>query len=329
MSNNIVLITLCLLGLGAFALGFSEKTVKEDWAIPGFGFSSVSQIGLKEAPNNQQFSRSASQNFSHGPEYSPNFAETPKYTSAILGSNPVVQGSQFVSYPSYQQSTPLRSPSLALPPMIKYKPPTLNEMGITNAYKCGESQESTIKEPYVNRTDLNDSYTKKDMFESYDNPNPKVGCGPFAAGNYNQVVCANSQPLVDAIENTIEVAGDDGQLKKMVAFDRPITVPTKAGRFRQKGVADYIRGDPAIAPNNFGWFQSSAKPAETLLSGAMNVLCGRNEQSDDFANFMKSYGSLSTTFGGVEWKKPEYNAMSMKSYQNGGIQDTASVVAFA
>lgn len=62
-------------------------------------------------------------------------------------------------------------------------------------------------------------------------------------------------------------------------YDRTIFAPLK--RRNANVFADYIRGDLAITPNRFGWFDTPAIPSVDLVKGAMSILSGASIDSED------------------------------------------------
>ena len=67
-----------------------------------------------------------------------------------------------------------------------------------------------------------------------------------------------------------------GQEGEPIVYDRYI-IANRNNRLRAQG--DPIRGDLPIAKTNTGWFQTSAKPDESLNPGAINVMAGHDNET--------------------------------------------------
>jgi len=93
--------------------------------------------------------------------------------------------------------------------------------------------------------------------------------------------------------------GADGQVTQPVVYDRYIYANQKS---RLRALGDPIRGDLAIAPCNYGWFNPAVNPVTDLHEGAMNVLGGvSNSTANALAElqFVTS-GGLEKISGGVD-----------------------------
>ncbi len=69
---------------------------------------------------------------------------------------------------------------------------------------------------------------------------------------------------------------------------------------RLRGQGDPVRGDLPITPDtsHCGWFSSRhANPAQTLATGAMNVLAGANESSQALQKLLTSTSTISSVGG--------------------------------
>lgn len=195
-----------------------------------------------------------------------------------LGSSQVTTN-DYVSYPNFDQSVMAPSPSLNLPAHIRYNPPSLNTMGIT---------ENFVPPRQMNNMDYAGVV---ENYMSTDNNNPTPSSG-YAAGNYNKAVKEASEASKLPI-GSME-AGQGAPAENVMMFDRYMIVPGKsAGRFnRGNGIVDRIRGDLPICvdPCQKGWFQSPGNPSQ-LTVGALGVIGGSGEQANAITNFTKLYGA--------------------------------------
>lgn len=185
----------------------------------------------------------------------------------------------YVSYPGFQQSVSAPSPSLNLPAQIRYNPPSLNTMGVTENFvpprQMSNMDYAGVVENYMS-TDSN-------------NPSPPSG---YAAGNYDQAV--NEAAEASKLPIGSMEAGQGAAPENVMMFDRYMIVPGKsAGRFnRGNGIVDRIRGDLPICvdPCQKGWFQSPGNPSQ-LTVGALGVIGGSGDQANAISNFTKLYGA--------------------------------------
>lgn len=230
-----------------------------------------------------------------------------------LGSG-MVTGNDYVSYPNFNQTITAPSPSLGLPAQIRYNPPSLNEMGITENFSCN------------NRPVSNQTIVENYMSMDQSNPNPGAG---YAAGNYNKaikdVIADSNQSALVVSGRGVEDAGSSSD--NVVIFDRYMVVPGKsAGRFnRGNGIVDRIRGDLPVCvdPCQKGWFASPGSPAD-LTVGALSVIGGGGEQANAVANFKQMYGGQLANLpssGGTDAKMnmisqvtPTNNTVSVKAF---------------
>ncbi len=199
-----------------------------------------------------------------------------------LGSSQVT-GDSYVSYPNFEQSVPQPSPSLNLPAQLRYNPPSLDKMGITEAFQCNR--------PMTNMDHAN----VVEGFMSMDQTNPNPGAG-YAGGNYNTVVAdAENSKSATNLQTQLPVGTMDSQGENTMLFDRSITVPGKAaGRFnRGNGIVDRISGDLPVCvdPCQKGWFASPGKPSD-LAIGALSYIGGEGSASNELTNFVQINGGL-------------------------------------
>ena len=199
-----------------------------------------------------------------------------------LGSSQVT-GDNYVTYPNFEQSVTQPSPSLNLPAQIRYNPPSLDKMGITESFQCNR--------PMSNMDHAN----VVEGFMSMDKTNPNPGAG-YAYGNYNTVVAdAEKSKTASSVQSQLPVGTMDSQGENTMLFDRYITVPGKAaGRFnRGNGIVDRIRGDLPVCvdPCQKGWFASPGKPSD-LAIGALSYIGGDGSASNELTNFVQINGGI-------------------------------------
>ena len=199
-----------------------------------------------------------------------------------LGSSQVT-GDSYVSYPTFEQSVPQPSPSLNLPAQLRYNPPSLDKMGITEAFQCNR--------PMTNMDHAN----VVEGYLSMDKTNPNPGAG-YAYGNYNTIVSdADKSKMATNFQTQLPVGTMDSSSENTMLFDRYITVPGKAaGRFnRGNGIVDRIRGDLPVCvdPCQKGWFASPGKPSD-LTIGALSYIGGEGSASNELTNFVQINGGI-------------------------------------
>lgn len=286
MSNTMMLSVLGFLGIASIYLSMkNEENIRENYGGGDAGGMPSRLVNFKQtmvAPtkNVKEFQDGQSNNIQ--------FQDVPRGQHAgLLGSAPVTK-QPFVSFPNYSQSVPKPKPSLGLPAAIKYKPPTLSQMGVTEAYQCG-----TNTHPGV----LKEGYTGDQMIERSSNPNPKTGCNAFAAGNYNDVLAQFANPMPDSsFVGEVSMMNQEGNPENFMVFERLMTTGNaRANRAsRSNGQVDFIRGDLGVCydTSHPGWFNVASNPATDLSTGAMNALVGPSEASVRLETFMKSNGGL-------------------------------------
>lgn len=281
MSDNLLLTLLGTVGIGALIMGLQNKEENKE-KFTNVGLKSVMQTVAggqsKSAIRGEPMKNTVSSTVHNMP-------------ASRLGSS-ASTNQPFVSIPTYQQSTPLRSPSIALPPMAKYKPTTRSNMGITEAYNPKQFAEGYMDMP------ANNSQGFMGMKTDIANPNPRTN---FSAGNYKQASfqqpCIDPQGIDGVQVGTTDMLSASGEPQQVMMFDRPMTTLLKPGRTsRTAGDVDRIRGDIIVCPqpNNYNnWFRAPAGPTD-LTVGALQFLGGESATTTNLANFMKSYGSTSS-----------------------------------
>jgi hypothetical protein len=105
-------------------------------------------------------------------------------------------------------------------------------------------------------------------------------------------------PLGDAAPTeTGGLLNANGELKQPIVYDRYIYA-NRQSRLRAQG--DPIRGDLPIMPISGNWFVPSAHPNIDLQAGALNVMAGvTNETNNKLANLIHA-SSGETAIGGVD-----------------------------
>ena len=221
----------------------------------------------------------------------------------------MVTSNDYVSYPQFNQSTPLQSPSLNLPSQIRYNPPSLNNMGITSAYQSEsnnlyngmdyanlvEGYRQDIKTGVPNPEQMKDG--RNNILGSMSNPDSylaglRQGNKSYSGNKESSPV--NSLPLSD-MDSSL---GDDQDEENTMIYDRYIYANGRNGGWRasSSGSSDLIRGDLAVNvdPCQKGWFQSSLTPAD-LRRGALTVISGPSGDSNNTAaELAQQYGSVSS-----------------------------------
>jgi hypothetical protein len=106
------------------------------------------------------------------------------------------------------------------------------------------------------------------------------------------VEASDMLPVSDLMAQNLMGGGDDGD-KPPIIYDRFIYANQRS---RLKLDSDYIRGDIPITPMATGWFRPSATPHLDLNSGAMGVLGGLDNQTNQQMLALRSASSS----GGVD-----------------------------
>jgi hypothetical protein len=351
MSDNLVLTLLGAVGIGALVMGMNkDDEIKEDFwnsiqlsakretvkvtvdkktgkrtesVVPFNDTAVTTQKSLKQmqkSQNQQLMQKLASnQKLSFGgpvEKYEPrenyqnvheNF-ELPYHQA--LGSSQVT-GDNYVSYPNFEQSVTQPSPSLNLPAQIRYNPPSLDKMGITESFQCNR--------PMSNMDHAN----VVEGFMSFDKTNPNPGSG-YAYGNYNTVVAdAEKSKTATNLQSQLPVGTMDSQGENTMLFDRYITVPGKAaGRFnRGNGIVDRIRGDLPVCvdPCQKGWFASPGKPSD-LAIGALSYIGGEGSASNELTNFVQINGGFPSIKPSTQDTNAVTNMLSQTTPSSGLVQ---------
>lgn len=334
MDQSSILAIVGAIGVGALVMSLNEqksnKKIREDFTMVGLkskyiagtdNNGTMSALNVLQYPNIKPLDSKSTGAKNQVVE---KFASRTQDRSSVgLGGAMVTDQRSFptVSQPNYQQSTPLRSASLGLPASIRYNPPSKNNMGLTENYDCKRTPVN-IRENYIEK---NTTPFMAPFSDPYQGPGYTAGGQVQLKKDPNVNYTPNDMAAIGTVEEPL----GDGQ--PIMTYTRAMTAVMKPGRFRQKGVADMIRGDIPIAPANCnGWFQTPADPT-ALTTGALAVMGGNNETTNDMAKFMKMYGDATNVFGGVNFdEKPDmqYTSMDMKPMNNGLNSANLSVSSF-
>ena len=283
----------------------------------------LSRLERAGVPDGQQLTqlstfavaRANNQNAQFAKAVNPTVESFQNPSSHSLGSGAVTRN-DYVSYPQFNQNTPLQSPSLNLPAQIRYNPPSLNNMGITSAYQSQPNNNfngmdyAQLLEGFEgppSRTNVN-TY-ERNPEQNPDGTNRNIGNVANAAGymsafnegtkkysNVQDSSPVNALPLSDMDSS----AGNNPSAENTMYYDRFIYANGRNGGWRasSSGSSDLIRGDLAVCvdPCQKGWFQSSLKPSD-LRNGALQVIAGPSGSSanSDVAAMASAYGNVSSS----------------------------------
>lgn len=140
-------------------------------------------------------------------------------------------------------------------------------------------------------------------------PDPTLMNEGYADGNYNpllnKVEAGVDQPKIHSALpiGTMETVNALGETENVVNYNRPMFANLANTRLRAQG--DMIRGDLPITPCNTGWFQVSVNPNLDLQAGAMNVMGGVGNQTNNATSALINAQVGQTTIGGVNMSTPE------------------------
>ena len=137
---------------------------------------------------------------------------------------------------------------------------------------------------------------------------PVVMKSDYSNGNYgNMVDSADMKGSVSGVIDqipmgTMETTNSLGESENVVMANRLIFANPNS---RLRALGDPIRGDLPITPCNTGWFQVSVNPNLDLQAGAMNVMGGvQNETNNGTAAVINAQAG-STVIGGVNMSTPQ------------------------
>jgi hypothetical protein len=250
----------------------------------------------------------------------------PNYSYGGLGSN-AVTSNDYVSYPQFNQNVPLQSPSLNLPSQIRYNPPSLDKMGLTDAYQSNGNN-SYIEKPLDGVMDY------ANIVEGYMSPSQSPYEGPAYVANQKSFQDAIDKGNKDA---SADFSSQDGLLplstmenggagKPTMMYERLMYSTGRLGGWRQAaGGSDLIRGDLAVCtdPCQKGWFQSSLQPKD-LRVGALGQIAGNSEAGATISSFVQQNGAT-----GVPSINPKLTTMEKALLSTPSGTSLASVASFA
>lgn len=146
--------------------------------------------------------------------------------------------------------------------------------------------------------------------------NPTVVEG-FSVGNPSNYTNGNYQQVSDTLNNSqysnvpyttnslpqenLSYLTANGELKQPIVYDR-FMFANRQSRLRSQG--DWFRGDLPIVPMTGNWFVPSVHPNIDLNAGAINVMAGPNNETNNKLSTLiyNSSGGGDTTIGGVDLK---------------------------
>ena len=244
------------------------------------------------------------------------------YKSIISDVNTTVGHNKFVSYPNFQADLSPRGASVGYGSSITYNMPSYKNQAVpknpltfsnmaSSKYKdhdCGKGCEGYSCKNNIGGDDP--KYVEA-MNKIYDGQNP-------TSTSTEHIVSNGLMAVADM--NTIE---PDGSEQKQVIYDRYIFA-NQNSRLRSRG--DPIRGDLPIVPNNTGWFNVNVNPSIDLMTGAINVIAGNDNETSVKLGQLKfaASGGYSNIVGGEPLSKNMSNQYSMSlSGQNNDISVTA------
>ena len=185
---------------------------------------------------------------------------------------------------------------------IRYNPPAEQHMARPRNNPMDRQRRMVnkqIKEDYCGCTDDCNKDGSQPVKMNKDN---SLMSGDYSNGNYNDLVnqldAAGGQvkvheALPGADMNTINALGE---VQNVVNYNR-IMFANPNSRLRAQG--DPIRGDLPITPCNTGWFQVSVNPNNDLQAGAMNVMGGVTNETNNATSTLINSEAGETTIGGV------------------------------
>ena len=255
-----------------------------------------------------------------------------------LGSAAVTRN-DYVSYPQFNQSTPLQSPSLNLPAQIRYNPPSLDKMGITSAYQSDPMDYAGLVEgyTYVKGYEQNPEGVNAYGGEinrpagSVSNVNNYLAAIDKGNRNYGKDDLLNSGTLpLSSMESGVS---ENPSATNAMFYDRFVYSTGKLGGHRSNtlGGSDMIRGDLAVCvdPCQKGWFQSSAQPKD-LRTGALQQIAGLASASSnsDVARFAREGGNLMASTGN-QGQSAQLSVLQKAIAGNSQSSGVAQVTSFA
>lgn len=114
----------------------------------------------------------------------------------------------------------------------------------------------------------------------------------------------------------------EGDIVQPVTYDR-FMFSNKKSRLRSHG--DPIRGDLPIVPHNSDWFRPSVQPHIDLKEGAMQVMGGfDNDTNNQLSQLMSaSAGNAMQTFGGMNFSGDDGLSAHMGAFMRSPVADSS------
>ena len=325
--NDFVLAIIGSVGIAALAMSMNDDTEIKENFNPGFGFRTKLVKEVKDKNGNlHDIQVDQYPNITCKKSNQPNKPLYPvgpikeNFVGSGLGASNNTNLPYVTTTNHLNQTVNQPSPSLNLPSLIRYNPPSLNKMGITENFQC---KQQPIRENYETSTCVKAA-------TPYMSPSPDM-VGPNYSASPKKVTL---DKFLNAPMDGISPAGDlmdpfNG--KEVMVFDRPMTTTLKVGRFSGRGTRDLIRGDLPVAPNSHkGWFSTPADPS-ALSKGALQAMGGESESTSVMNKFMELYGDASGVGSGVNLEDPvdqQYTAYEMTMKNQGVCDNTVSVSRF-
>lgn len=333
--NDFVLAIIGSIGIGALALSMKNDEIREDFMFPMKnsklnkvvkGEYGESELKIDQYPNVKckDSKPNKSSNLKPNKMNSVEGFENRNQTLGNgLGARDITNSPYVTPTPHYNQTVNQPSPSLNLPSLLRYNPPSLSKMGITENFQ--EKRQTPVREDYNSREMCNKPqhpYMSSNVYE--------VPAGYTASPLPKPVMNTQFQVPEDNLSKAGNIS-DPLSGNEVMVFDRPMTTTLKVGRFALKGCRDLIRGDLPVAPNNHqGWFATPADPS-ALSKGALQAIGGESESTKVMNKFMEIYGDASGVGSGVNLSDPvsnQYTAYEMTMKNKGVCENTVSVQSF-
>jgi hypothetical protein len=240
----------------------------------------------------------------------------------------------FVQYPSYQAQLSPRFSNVQYGANISYNMPSYEHQAAPcEPLTFGDMAQENYQENYCSGDSCGGScgggcsVTSCGSGDNVKLGKPMPGSDPNYIKAMSDLYNESEYPEITDIVpvGDMQSVGADGQLQQSIVYDRYIYANAKSFTY---GQGDPIRGDLAITPCNYGWFNPSANPATDLREGAMNVIGGDyNETANELAELKyAATGGYDTVNHGQPLSHNMVNQFS--SQLGGGIHNDLQVTAF-
>jgi hypothetical protein len=349
--NQVVLSTVlvALLGVAVYmASTCGDETKEEFWMIPNRQvkvekmFKDPTTQDFFQVPNFQGILSPRFSNVNYGPDLRTKF---PNYNRMGVPQDPLQENAnppdplnyaiaEGIPGRGFNEMAP-QGPSALSGPASAYQAAFGNASGGNCMNKSPGVQPPPVVEGYQG-TQANPQYGWQ---ESKYLGVPKIPLDPhnpysaaYANGDYNQVInmavgagAADGWPTNTVAElDQASFMTQDGEMKQPIVYDRYMYANRNS---RLRGQGDPIRGDLPIVPISGNWFTVSVHPQVDLQQGAMNVLGGvNNETNNALANLIyNTSGGTDTTIGGVDMAQTNmsHQVYGAASAAMGDVQTTS------